>query len=60
MPDAHDDPVAAITEAIHDAAAVAVGLGIMAVNRVQAVRRQVAATAPESGDGPGAKPSDAP
>lgn len=43
MSDAADDPSRRVADAVVDACAVAVGLGLMAVNRFQAVRRQVAA-----------------
>ena len=54
MSDTTDDPTRRVTEAVVDACAVAVGLGLMAVNRFQAVRRQVVADggSDDGSDGP--------
>lgn len=43
MPEPRDDAVRHVADSLRDAVAVAVGLGVLAVNRVQAVRRQVRA-----------------
>jgi len=49
----HDDsePTDRIVNAVVDACSVAVGLGVMAVNRFQAVRRQVVEPSRRAGDG---------
>lgn len=52
MPEPRDDAVRHVADSLRDAVAVAVGLGVLAVNRVQAVRRQVRArdAAPATGE----------
>lgn len=60
----HTDPADRVVATVMDACAVAVGLGVLAVNRVQAVRRQVqrsqrSETQQEpTSDGSGGRPTD--
>lgn len=42
-PSTSDDPIERLGQLVHDAASVALGLGILGINRVQALRRDLEA-----------------